>query len=183
MSHLYRHDVSIIHYNFIYWDLLLVSGWLLFAVTAPRCFDSPRGPAAAGLLHQWSRRPDTPGLNNPCVPPTGRATNGRRRTWPVLCHSPDTHLVEVAEEQCEREAGCCGCCCGSAALRGSGYPPDSDCGRVLEEAGSCPCQWSGSRREASPGRPLPRCHGHCLGHIYGEREQRSDAGKKLVAAY
>lgn len=159
------------YYNFIYCDLLHVFGWSPSVAAAPRWFDWPQDPAAAGLLRRWSRRLDTPERNSPHVPPTGFATNGHRRRWLSLCHSPDILLVGVAEEWYEREAGCYDCCCCVNALPlGFGCLPGTDCDHVLEEAGSCPCRWWGSKREVSPGHPQLRCHGHCLGHSYLEEE-------------
>lgn len=157
--------------QFIYLDLLHVFGWLPSVAAAPQCSDWPQDPAAAGPLRQWSRKPDTQELSNPHVPPTKYVTSGHRRRWCVLCHSPDTPRVGVAEERYEGVAGYYGCCCGNAFLPGSGCPLGSDCDYVLEEAGFCPCLWWGSRKEGSPGHLLPRCRGHYLGHSWGGRQK------------
>lgn len=176
---LYRHetnsDLWVSVSLFIYWGLLLVFGWLPYVAAAPRCSDWPRDPAAAGLLRRWSRRPDTPEQSNPRIPHTGSARSGHHRRWLVLYHSPDTLLAGEAGEWCEGEACYCGCCCVSGLLRGFGCPPGSGFDHVLEGAGFCPSQWWGSRMEGSPGRPLPRCHGHCLGHNWQE-----DSGRREI---
>lgn len=152
----------------VFWGLLLMFGSSpSAAAAAPRCSYWPQGPAAAERPHQWNRRPDTQEPNNPHVPPTGHARSGRHKRWHVLCRSRGRALDVVAWEPCEGEAGCCGCCCGSAPPPGCGCPPGSDCDHVLEEAGSCPCPLWGSRREENPGLPLPHCHGRCLGHTWG----------------